>query len=81
MDKIMTCSCYVNGRCSDGSCPRALYFEYGADFGFELITCEECYCAVGSCDTCILEYFYVCPLSYVLAEARPVWRMKWEADI
>lgn len=69
---IMTCSCYASDRCTSGYCPVALYFEYGPDFG-DYISCDDCCYHEGSCDDCMFEASEICPLSYVLAEAEPVW--------
>lgn len=69
----MYCSEYIDFTCFDGTCPVALYHEYGADFGFELITCDECVHHSGSCADCAYCFYVTCPLSYLLAEAEPVW--------
>ncbi len=63
----MKCSNFISPYCFDGYCPRALYFEYGSDYG-DLISCDECYHLLGDCDDCA---GCVCPLDYLLAEALP----------
>lgn len=65
----MTCSCFLSMSCFDGNCPRALYYEYGSDFG-DLIPCNECGYHTGECADCS---GCACPLEYVLAEALPAY--------
>lgn len=65
----MKCSNFIDPMCFDGSCPRALFYEFDGDYG-ELISCEECSANNADCNFCA---GCCCPLEYILSEALPAY--------